>query len=70
MRELKEGQLFMDMNSQFVKGKLTELELMQAIVLLESIAMKDYNIKPSELESKKFSAAFIAVALEDVKQHF
>ena len=70
MRELKDGQLFMDMNSQFVNGKLTELELMQAIVLLESIAMEDYNIKPRELEAKKFSAAFITAALEDVKQHF
>ena len=59
MMNLKEGQLFVDINDQHVEGKLTELELMQAIVILESIAMHDYNIAPDQLKCKKYAAALI-----------
>lgn len=52
MMNLKEGQLFVDINDQHVEGKLTELELMQTIVVLEAIAMDDYNITPDQLECK------------------
>ena len=61
MMNLKEGQLFVDIPSQHVEGKLTELELMQSIVLLELIAMKDYNISPDQLECRKHAAALIAI---------
>ena len=59
MMNLKEGQLFVDIPNRHVEGKLTELELMQSIALLESIAMKDYNIAPDQLECKKYAAALI-----------
>ena len=59
MMNLKEGQLFVDIPNQHVEGKLTELELMQSIVLLESIAMQDYNISPDQFECKKHVAALI-----------
>ena len=59
MMNLKEGQLFVDIPNQHVEGKLTELELMQSIALLESIAMNDYNIAPEKLECKKYAAALI-----------
>ena len=59
MMNLKEGQLFVDINDQHVEGKLTELELMQTIVVLEAIAMDDYNISPDQLECKKHAAALI-----------
>ena len=59
MMNLKEGQLFVDINDQHVEGKLTELELMQTIVVLEAIAMDDYNISPDQLECKKHAAAII-----------
>ena len=59
MMNLKEGQLFVDINDQHVEGKLTELELMQSIVVLEAIAMDDYNISPDQLECKKYAAALI-----------
>ena len=62
MMNLKEGQLFVDISDQRVEGKLTELELMQAIVALESIAMADYNAAPDQLERKKFVAAVLATA--------
>ena len=62
MMNLKEGQLFVDISDQRVEGKLTELESMQAIVALESIAMNDYNIAPDQLERKKFVAALLATA--------
>ena len=62
MMNLKEGQLFVDISDQRVEGKLTELELMQAIVVLESIAMDDYNIAPDQLERKTFVAALLATA--------
>ena len=61
MMNLKEGQLFVDIHKQLVEGKLTELELMQSIVLLESIAMHDYNVAPDQLEGKKHAAALIAI---------
>ena len=60
MMNLKEGQLFVDISNQHVEGKLTELELMQAIVVLESIAMDDYNVTPDQLECKKKVAALMA----------
>lgn len=60
MMNLKEGQLFVDIPNQHVEGKLTELELMQSIALLESIAMKDYNISPDQLECKKYAATIVA----------
>ena len=60
MMNLKEGQLFVDINDQHVEGKLTELELMQSIVVLEAIAIDDYNISPDQLERKKHAAALIA----------
>ena len=59
MMNLKEGQLFVDINDQHVEGKMTELELLQAIVVLESIATDDYNIAPDQLECKKYAAALI-----------
>ena len=59
MMNLKEGQLFVDIPNQHVEGKLTELELMQTIVVLEAIAMDDYNIAPDQLECKKHVAALI-----------
>lgn len=59
MMNLKDGQLFVDINDQHVQAKMSELELMQTIVALESIAMHDYHIAPDELEKKKFAAAFI-----------
>lgn len=62
MMNLKEGQLFVDINDQHVEGKLTELELMQTIIVLESIAMNDYHITPEQLECKKFVAALLATA--------
>lgn len=62
MMNLKDGQLFVDINDQHVEGKLTELELMQAIVVLESIAIADYNIAYDQLERKKFVAALLATA--------
>ena len=61
MMNLKQGQLFVDIRDQHVYGKLTELELMQSIVLLESIAMDDYNIAPDQLEKRKLVAALIAI---------
>ena len=39
---------------------MTELELFQSIVLLESIAMADYNVTPDQLECKKKVAALMA----------
>lgn len=60
MMNLKEGQLFVDIPNQHVEAKLTELELMQSIALLESIAMDDYNVTPDQLECKKHVAALIA----------
>ena len=57
MMNLKEGQLFVDIPNQHVEGKLTELELMQTIVVLEAIAMDDYNITPDQLECRKHAAA-------------
>ena len=60
MMNLKEGQLFVDINDQRVEGKLTELELMQTIAVLEAIAMDDYNITPDQLECRKHAAALIA----------
>ena len=60
MMNLKEGQLFVDINDHHVQGKLTELELMQTIAVLESIAMDDYNVSPDQLECKKHVAALIA----------
>ena len=57
MMNLKEGQLFIDINDQHLEAKL-----MQAIVVLESIAMADYNIAPDQLERKKFVAALLATA--------
>ena len=62
MMNLKEGQLFVDIPDQRVEGKLTELELMQAIVALESIAMADYNIPSDQLETRKFIVALMATA--------
>ena len=59
MMNLKEGQLFVDIPNQHVEGKLTELELMQTIVILESIAMHDYNISYDQLECRKHAAAII-----------
>ena len=61
MMNLKEGQLFVDINDQHVKGKMTELELMQTIVVLEAIAMDDYNISPDQLECRKHAAALIGI---------
>ena len=61
MMNLKDGQLFVDIRNQHIEGKLTELELMQSIVLLESIAMDDYHIAPDQLERKKAVAALIAI---------
>ena len=61
MMNLKEGQLFVDISDQRVEGKLTELELMQSIVLLESIAMSEYHVAPDQLELKKQLAAIIAI---------
>lgn len=61
MMNLKEGQLFVDILNPHVEGKMTELELMQSIALLESIAMHDYNIAPDQLECKKHAAALIAI---------
>ena len=60
MMNLKEGQLFVDIPNQHVEAKMTELELLQSIVLLESIAMDDYNVSPDQLECKKRVAALIA----------
>ena len=60
MMNLKEGQLFVDIPNQRVEAKLTELELLQSIVLLESIAMADYNVTPDQLECRKHAAALIA----------
>ena len=60
MMNLKEGQLFVDILNQHVEGKMTELELMQTIVVLESIAMDDYNISSDQLECRKHVAALIA----------
>ena len=59
MMNLKEGQLFVDIPNQHVEAKMTELELMQSIALLESIAMKDYNLTPDQLECRKHAAALI-----------
>ena len=59
MMNLNEGQLFVHIPNQHVEGKLTELELMQSIALLESIAMKDYNIASDQLECRKYAAALI-----------
>ena len=59
MMNLKEGQLFVDIPNQHVEGKLTELELMQTIAVLEAIAMDDYNITPDQLKLKKYAAALI-----------
>ena len=53
MMNLKEGQLFLDITNHHVEVKMTELELMQSIALLESIAMYDYNVAPDQLEGKK-----------------
>ena len=61
MMNLKDGQLFVDIRDQHVEGKLSELELMQTIALLESIAMDDYNVAPDQLERKKLVAALIAI---------
>ena len=61
MMNLKEGQLFVDITNHHVEGKMTELELMQSIALLESIAMHDYNVAPDQLEGKKHAAALIAI---------
>lgn len=61
MMNLKEGQLFVDIPNHHVEGKQTELELMQSIALLESIAMHDYNVAPNQLEGKKHAAALIAI---------
>ena len=61
MINLKEGQLFVDITNKHVEGKMTELELMQSIALLESIAMHDYNVAPDPLEGKKHAAALIAI---------
>ena len=61
MMNLKEGQLFVDIPNQHVEGKLTELELMQTIAVLEAIAMDDYNITPDQLEYRKHAAALIAI---------
>ena len=61
MMNLKEGQLFVDIPNQHVEAKMTELELMQSITLLESIAMTDYNVTPDQLERKKHAAALIAI---------
>ena len=60
MMNLKEGQLFVDIPNQHVEAKMTELELLQSIVLLESIAMADYNVTPDQLECKKQVAALMA----------
>ena len=60
MMILKEGQLFVDIPNQHVEAKMTELELLQSIVLLESIAMADYNIAPDQLECRKHAAALLA----------
>lgn len=62
MMNLKEGQLFVDINEQHVEGKLTELELMQTIVVLEAIAMDDYNISYDQLKREKYVAALLATA--------
>ena len=59
MMNLKEGQLFVDIRDQHAEGKLTELELMQTIVILESIAMDDYNIPADQLETNKFIAGLM-----------
>ena len=59
MMNLKEGQLFVDIPNQHVEGKLTELELMQTIVVLEASAMDYYNISPDQLERRKHAAALI-----------
>ena len=59
MMNLKEGQLFVDIPNQHVEGKLTEMELMQTIVVFEAIAMDDYNISPDQLECKKHVAALV-----------
>ena len=61
MMNLKEGQLFVDIPNQHVEAKMTELELMQSIALLESIAMSDYNVTPDQLECRKHAAALIAI---------
>ena len=61
MMNLKEGQLFVDITNQHVEGKLTELELMQTIAVLEAIAMDDYNITKDQLECRKHAAALIAI---------
>ena len=61
MMNLKEGQLFVDIPNQHVEGKLTELELMQSIAVLEAIAMNDYNITSDQLECRKHAAALIAI---------
>ena len=61
MMNLKEGQLFVDIPNQHVEAKMTELELMQSIALLESIAMADYNVTPDQLECRKHAAALIAI---------
>ena len=60
MMILKEGQLFVDIPNQHVEAKMTELELLQSIVLLESIAMADYNVAPDQLECRKHAAALLA----------
>ena len=60
MMNLKEGQLFVDIPNQHVEAKMTELELLQSIALLESIAMADYNVTPEQLECKKRVAALMA----------
>ena len=60
MMNLKEGQLFVDIRDQHVEGKLTELELMQTIAVLEAIAMDDYNISPDQLACRKHAAALLA----------
>ena len=61
MMNLKEGQLFVDIPNRHVEGKLTELELMQTIAVLEAIAMDDYNISHDQLECRKHAAALIAI---------
>lgn len=61
MMNLKEGQLFVDIKDQHVEGKMTELELMQTIVILESIARHDYNIEPDQLKREKYAAALIGI---------